>query len=106
MRTDWNAARREPQFVEDPARGTCSPLWGAAVPEWGRSGFLVVSQGERPGNAKGGERTWTASFGMVAALQAGAELRASFLAIGEPFGAAFCAAGGLGGGEVSLGGAV
>ncbi len=43
---------------------------------------------------------------MVAALQAGAELRASFLAIGEPFGGGFCATGGLGGGDVSLGGAV
>ncbi len=56
----------------------------------------------RTGNAEEGERTWTASSGMVAALQAGAELRASFLAIGDPFGGGFCATGGLGGGEVSL----
>ena len=76
------------------------------MPEWDRSGFLVDSQGERPGNAEGRERTWTASSGMVAALQAGAEMRASFLAIGEPFGAAFCATGELGGEEISLGGAV
>ena len=79
------------------------------MPEWGRVGFLPCAEGENTvgvwaENAEEGERTWTASSGIVAALQAGAELRASFLAIGEPFGGGFCATGGLGGEEVSLGG--
>jgi hypothetical protein len=81
------------------------------VPDWGRVGFMSCEEGEHTvgvwgENAAGGAHTCTASSGMVAALQAGAELRASFLAIGEPFGGGFCATGGLGGGDVSLGGAV
>ena len=62
LRSDWNAARREPQYAEDPARGTSGPLWGAAVPEWGRVGFMSCAEGEYTvgvwaENAEEGERT-------------------------------------------------
>ena len=44
MRPDWNAARRGPQYVEDPARGIVSPLWGVVVPEWGREAVESASK--------------------------------------------------------------
>ena len=104
MRPDWNATRQGPQYIEDPARGTVSPLWGAAVPEWGWDGFDSASKhgvnwcDVCAWRRERGLPILTANSGTVAVFHAWATWRASFLALGEPFGAGGCVAGGFGGG--------
>ena len=81
------------------------------MPEWGLDVVETASkQGVNCYNVCSDKRergvpTRTAKSGIGAVFHAWAAWRANFLAMGEPFGAGGCVAGGFGGGVVSLGGA-